>query len=49
MTQRAMQHVKNGRLYLIPASAETRGHGTPGMAKFWAPQLAAFLAKRAAA
>ncbi len=45
VTQRAMQHVKHGRLYLIPASAETRGHGTPGMAKFWAPQLAAFLAK----
>lgn len=43
VTQRAMQHVKNGRLYLIPASAETRGHGTPGMAKFCAPQLAAFL------
>jgi homoserine O-acetyltransferase len=43
VTQRAMQHVKHGRLYLIPASAETRGHGTPGMAKFWAPQLAAFL------
>ena len=43
VTQQAMQHVKNGRLYLIPASAETRGHGTPGMAKFWAPQLAAFL------
>jgi homoserine O-acetyltransferase/O-succinyltransferase len=43
VTQRAMQLVKNGRLYLIPASAETRGHGTPAMAKFWAPQLAAFL------
>ncbi len=43
VTQRAMQGVKNGRLYLIPASAETRGHGTPGMAKFWAPQLAEFL------
>jgi len=43
VTQRAMQHMKNARLYLIPASADTRGHGTPGMAKFWAPQLAAFL------
>jgi homoserine O-acetyltransferase/O-succinyltransferase len=41
----AMTHVKNGQLLLIPASAETRGHGTTGMAKFWAPQLADFLAK----
>jgi homoserine O-acetyltransferase len=40
----AMTHVKNGHLLLIPASAETRGHGTTGMAKFWAPQLADFLA-----
>ncbi|MGA3399908.1 MAG: alpha/beta fold hydrolase [Acetobacteraceae bacterium] len=43
VTQRAMQLVKNARLYLIPASAETRGHGTPGMARFWQQQLAAFL------
>jgi len=41
--QRAMQRVKNGRIYLIPASAETRGHGTTGMARFWQQQLAAFL------
>jgi homoserine O-acetyltransferase len=39
----AMQRVKNGRLYLIPASAETRGHGTTSMARFWQQQLAAFL------
>jgi homoserine O-acetyltransferase len=31
--------VKNGRLYLIPQSAATRGHGTTGMAKFWKQQL----------
>ncbi len=43
VTQGAMRHVKNGRLYLIPASAATRGHGTPGMAGFWQQQLAAFL------
>ena len=43
VTQRAMQQVKNGRLYLIPPSAETRGHGTPVMAKFWKAQLAAFM------
>ena len=39
----AMQHVRNGRLYLIPASAETRGHGTTGFAKFWAAELRSFL------
>ncbi len=43
VTQRALQQVKNGQLYLIPASAETRGHGTAGMARFWQQQLAAFL------
>jgi homoserine O-acetyltransferase len=41
--QRAMQQVKDGRIYLIPASAETRGHGTTSMARFWQQQLAAFL------
>ena len=30
----ALKHVKHGRLYLIPASSETRGHGTTGMAQF---------------
>jgi homoserine O-acetyltransferase/O-succinyltransferase len=39
----AMQRVKNGRVFLIPASDETRGHGTTGIAKFWAPQLREFL------
>jgi homoserine O-acetyltransferase len=41
---RAMTHVKNGHVLLIPASAETRGHGTTGMAKFWQQQLREFLA-----
>jgi homoserine O-acetyltransferase len=40
----AMKRVKNGQMLLIPASAETRGHGTTGMAKFWKQQLAEFLA-----
>ena len=31
----ALSHVKNGKLYLIPASSETRGHGTTGDAKFY--------------
>jgi homoserine O-acetyltransferase/O-succinyltransferase len=43
VTQRAMSHVTHGRLYVIPASAETRGHGTPMMAKFWKTQLESFL------
>jgi homoserine O-acetyltransferase/O-succinyltransferase len=44
ITERAMKRVKNGRLYLVPASEETRGHGTTGMAKFYAQQLRDFLA-----
>jgi homoserine O-acetyltransferase len=43
VTADAMKQVKNARLYLIPASAETHGHGTTSFAKFWAPQLADFL------
>jgi homoserine O-acetyltransferase len=38
-----LKRVKNGRLYLIPASDDTRGHGTTGMAKFWKRQLQEFL------
>jgi homoserine O-acetyltransferase len=43
VTERAIKRVKNGRLYLIPASEDTRGHGTPGLAKFYKPQLVEFL------
>jgi homoserine O-acetyltransferase/O-succinyltransferase len=43
ITERAMQRLKNGRLYLIPASQETRGHGTTGMARFYAQKLREFL------
>jgi homoserine O-acetyltransferase/O-succinyltransferase len=35
----ALSHVKNGKLYLIPASSETRGHGTTGNAKFYKQPL----------
>ena len=35
----ALGHVKNGKLYLIPASSETRGHGTTGNAKFYRDQI----------
>jgi homoserine O-acetyltransferase len=41
--ERELKRLKNPRLYLIPASSETRGHGTTGMAKFWKQQLADFL------
>jgi homoserine O-acetyltransferase len=41
--ERELKRVKNGRLYLIPASEDTRGHGTTGMAKFYAKQLKEFL------
>jgi len=37
--ERELKRVKDGRLYLIPASEDTRGHGTTGMAKFWKQQL----------
>jgi homoserine O-acetyltransferase len=40
----AMARVKGGKLLLIPASTETRGHGTTGMAKFWARELGDLLA-----
>jgi len=33
--EREIKRVKNGRYYLVPASAETRGHGTTGDAKWW--------------
>jgi homoserine O-acetyltransferase len=35
-----MKRVKNGKLYLIPASADTAGHGTTGNAKWYKAQLA---------
>ena len=40
---RELKRVKNGRLHLIPASEDTRGHGTTGMAKFYAKELAELL------
>ena len=39
VTDAALKRVKNGRLFLIPASSETRGHLTTGNAKFYARQL----------
>jgi homoserine O-acetyltransferase/O-succinyltransferase len=42
--ERELKRVKNAKLYLIPASADTAGHGTTSMAKFWKQQLQEFLA-----
>jgi homoserine O-acetyltransferase len=39
VTEAAVKRIKNGRIYLIPASSETRGHLTTGNAKFYAGQL----------
>jgi homoserine O-acetyltransferase/O-succinyltransferase len=39
ITERALKRVKNGRLYLIPAGEDTRGHGTTGMARLWKEEL----------
>jgi homoserine O-acetyltransferase/O-succinyltransferase len=39
VTAAAIKRIRNGRLYLIPASAETRGHLTTGDASFYAGQL----------
>jgi homoserine O-acetyltransferase/O-succinyltransferase len=39
VTDAAIKRVKNGRLYLIPASPQTRGHLTTGNAAFYKQQL----------
>ena len=44
--EQALKRVKNGKLYLIPASEDTRGHGTTGMAKFYKQQLQELLQSR---
>ena len=40
-----IKRLKDGHLYLIPASSNTRGHGTTAMATFYAEALRDFLAK----
>ena len=44
VTDAAIKRIKNGKLYLIPASSETRGHLTTGNAKFYKQQLQELLA-----
>jgi homoserine O-acetyltransferase len=41
---REIKRVKNGKVLLLPASADTAGHGTTGSAKWYAKELAALLA-----
>jgi homoserine O-acetyltransferase len=40
---REIKRVKHGRVLLIPASAETAGHGTTSQARFWKKDLAELL------
>ena len=39
VTEAAVKRIKNGRIFLIPASTETRGHLTTGNAKFYTEPL----------
>jgi homoserine O-acetyltransferase len=39
VTDAAIKRIRNGRLYLIPASSDTRGHLTTGNAAFYKAQL----------
>ena len=45
--QASLKQLKHARLLLIPASAETRGHGTGLNATFYAQQLGAFMQETA--
>jgi homoserine O-acetyltransferase len=43
-TEQAVKTLKNARYYLIPASSETRGHGTAGMVHLWQAPFTQWLA-----
>ena len=43
LLERGIAQVKRGHIFLIPASDDTRGHGTTGTAKLWRDRLAKFL------
>jgi homoserine O-acetyltransferase len=46
--EREIRRVKSGKLYLVPASNDTRGHGTTGaVAKLWKQQLQGLLEEAA--
>lgn len=42
---REIKRVRNGRYHLIPASADTAGHGTTGSAKWWKGPFADWFAR----
>jgi homoserine O-acetyltransferase len=42
--ERELPRIKNARLFLIPASPETAGHGTTAQAKWWKQALSEELA-----
>lgn len=44
IAERQVKRMPNARFILIPASAETKGHGTHTWAKFWKADLASLLA-----
>ena len=39
ITEREIKRVRNGKLHMVPASDDTRGHGTTANAKFYKQQL----------
>ena len=41
--QKALERIPNARLLLIPASAQTSGHGTTGQAKWWKQEVGALV------
>jgi len=41
--ERELKRLKNAKFHLIPASEDTRGHGTTGNAKFWKAQMKQWL------
>ena len=43
LMERELKRIKNAKLYLIPASNDTRGHLTTGAAKFYKQQLEEFM------
>jgi homoserine O-acetyltransferase len=43
LLDREIKRVKNGRVFLIPGSDQTAGHGTTGQARFWKRELAELL------
>jgi homoserine O-acetyltransferase len=45
--ERELKRIPRASLYLVPASPDTRGHGTTGQARWWKRQLQEFLTQDA--